>query len=327
MNNRTKIAIGIILSFLLIFYLFYKIDFNSVVQSIIKFNAWVLLILLTVYIAGMFLRTYRWQLLITQREDLNKWLVFKALAIGYMVNNLLPARIGELARMEYLKRKKNIARSFLLGTIYIERIIDLILVLLIFSFSLIFSQSGRTMFLQNKWIFLAIFILIMSSFFLMLSPGNLIKMLSFLPVKVRFYIEKFFHSFSESIYFVKDRNLFFRISLQSLFIWFLTLLTSYLILSGLNVSLPFYGYFFLVAVGVLGLIIPSTSGGIGVFHAIATAALVLMGVQPDKALAYAIIAHAFDFIPNIIIGLAVTIIEGISFKSLTSVKPTDSISG
>lgn len=326
MNYRTKIVIGIIFSVLLIFYLFYKIDFDSVVQSIIKFNAWVLLILLAVYITGMFLRTYRWQLLISQREDLSKRLIFKALAIGYMVNNILPAKIGELARMEYLKRKKNIGRSFLLGTIFIERLIDLILVLLIFSFSLLFSVSGRTMFLQNKWIFLVIFILIVLSFFLMLRPGNLIKVLSFLPVKIRLYLEKVIRSFTESVHFVQDRKLFFRISLQSLFIWFLTLFTSYLILSGLNVSLPFYGYFFLVAVGVLGLIIPSTSGGIGVFHAIATAALVLLGVQPDKALAYAIIAHAFDFIPNIIIGFAVTILEGMSFKSLTSVKPVDYIS-
>jgi uncharacterized membrane protein YbhN (UPF0104 family) len=100
-------------------------------------------------------------------------------------------------------------------------------------------------------------------------------------------------------------------------IWMLTLFTSFLILQGLNLYLPFYGYFFVVAVGVLGLVIPSTSGGIGVFHAMATAALVLLGVAPEKALAYAIIAHAFDFIPNVFIGLVIFVHEGLTFKNLS----------
>jgi uncharacterized protein (TIRG00374 family) len=322
-NKSIKIALGLIFSISLVFYLFYKIDFTSVIQTILKFNAWVLLILLAVYIVGMGLRTSRWQLLIGQHVHLSLLLVFKAMAIGYMINNLLPAKIGELVRMEYIKRKKGIGRGFLLGTIFIERLIDIILVLIIFVFSLVFSQTGRMVFLHNKRIFLIIVILIVLSIYIMLRLRIILHLLTFLPEKLRVYLEKIGRSFSDSIHFVTNSNLLIWVSLNSLFIWFLTLLSSYLILRGLNVFLPFYGYFFLVAVGVLGLVIPSTSGGIGVFHVIATGALVLLGIEPSKALAYAIIAHAFDFFPNVIIGLIVTTYEGLTLKKLSSIQTAE----
>jgi len=111
--------------------------------------------------------------------------------------------------------------------------------------------------------------------------------------------------------------------LHSLLIWALTLLSSFLILWGLDIYLQFFGYFFLVAAGVLGLIIPSTSGSIGVFHAVATGALVLLGVESEKALAYAIIAHAFDFFHNVIIGLVVMAYERLLFKTLSSAQASE----
>jgi glycosyltransferase 2 family protein len=323
MSKLLKIIIGLILSISLIIYLLLKIDLASVKQALLSFHTVTLLGLLLIFIVGMMFRTFRWQKLISYRENLSLWFIFKALAIGYMVNNLLPAKVGELARMEYIKRKKGIGRSFLLGTIFMERLIDMVLVLFIFTFSLLFSQPGRVVFLHNKWLFIIMTLLIALSVFFMLRPGNLIRLTSFLPEKLSNHVTKIIRSFSESIKFASNRSMLFWVSLYSLVIWAITLFSAFLILWGLNISLPFYGYFFLVAVGVLGFVIPSTSGGIGVFHAIATAALVLLGVAPDKALAYAIIAHAFDFFPNVIIGLIVTTYEGLTIKNLSSVKTTD----
>lgn len=319
-SRKVKIISGFLISIGLIIYLFKKIEVSSVQNALLTFNYLTILFLLVIFVVGMLFRTLRWQSLISYREVIYLWVIFKALAIGYMVNNLLPAKVGELARMEYLKRKKGTGRSFLLGTIFMERILDVLLVLLIFAFSLVFSQEGRNIFLHNKWIFLLILLLVALSIFVMLRPGNIIRLLKFLPEKIRLTIEKIVCSFTESILFVTNRTLFYRVILYSVLIWVLTLLTSFLILQGLHVFLPFYGYFFVVAVGVLGLIIPSTSGGIGVFHAIATAALVLLGVSPDKALAYAIIAHAFDFFPNVIIGLVVTTYEGVTIKNLYAIR-------
>jgi glycosyltransferase 2 family protein len=316
LKKRLKILLGLIISIGLIIYLLHKIDIRSVKQSLLSFNYLTIILFLFVFVAGMLSRSLRWQNLIRSKENLPLFFVFKALSIGYMINNLLPAKVGEFARMEYIKRKKGISRSFLLGTIFMERFIDVILVLFIFGISLAFSQAGRAVFIQNKWTFIALLLLVIIVVLFLSRPVNFFRLLAFFPKKAKLTIEKVLLSFTESIHFISNRNLLIRVSFYSMIIWMLTLFTSYLILRGLNVYLPFYGYFFVVAVGVLGLVIPSTSGGIGVFHAIATAALVLLGVTPEKALAYAIIAHAFDFIPNVFIGLAIFVYEGLTFKNL-----------
>jgi hypothetical protein len=314
LNKNFKIVIGLVISVILIVYLFYKIDFNSVKQTILKFKAVVLLVLLFVYIVAMFLRTYRWQLLISQQVNLSRLMVFKALAIGYMINNLLPAKVGELARMEYIQRKRSAGRSFLLGTIFIERIIDLLIVIFLFAFSLIFSQTGWIVFLNNQWMFYLLMGAIGLSIYLMLKPKVISWFIFNLPLKIKSRLEKIISSFTGALKFIKDRKVLLSVSYLSVIIWGLTLLTAYLILWGLSITLPVYGYFFLIAVGVFGLVIPSTSGGIGVYHAIATGALISLGIPPEKALSYAIISHAFDFLPNVILGLGVTINESFSYE-------------
>ena len=317
MKTGLKIILGLIISIGLIVYLLIRIDIHSVKQSLISFNYLTMILLLIVFVAGMLSRSFRWQNLINSKEHLPLFFLFKALSIGYMINNILPAKVGELARMEYIKRKKGISRSFLLGTIFMERFIDLFLVLIIFGISLAFSQAGKTVFISNKWTFFIILLLVGIVVLFLSRPDHFFRLLAFFPNKTKSHIEKVLLSFTESVHFISNRNLLIRVSFYSMIIWMLTLFSSYLILRGLNVNLAFYGYFFVVAVGVLGLVIPSTSGGIGVFHAIATAALVLLGVTPEKALAYAIIAHAFDFIPNVIIGLAIFIYEGLTFKNFS----------
>ena len=309
--------LGLIISIGLIVYLLIKIDIHSVKQSLLSFNYLTIILLLIVFLVGMLSRSFRWQNLIRSKEHLPLFFVFKALSIGYMINNILPAKVGELARMEYIKRKKGISRSFLLGTIFMERLIDLILVLFIFAISLAFSQAGRAVFISNKWTFIIFLLMVIIAVYFLSRPVNFFRLLAFFPNKAKSYIEKVLLSFTESIHFISKRNLFIWVSFYSMIIWMLTLFSSFLILRGLNVYLPFYGYFFVVAVGVLGLVIPSTSGGIGVFHAMATAALVLLGVTPEKALTYAIIAHAFDFIPNVFIGLAIFVYEGLTIKNLS----------
>ncbi len=317
MSSRIKPLIGILISILLVYYLLNKIEFSTVVETLKTFNLYFIAVLSIVFVFGMIIRALRWQCLIKYKKEISLNIIFRANSIGYMMNNLLPAKAGELVRMEYLKRKTATGRSFLLGTIFIERLLDVLLVVLIFAISLVFSQTGRDVFMDNKEMFFLVLIVFAISIFFMLRPGNIISLVSIMPLKIRNKLEEIIKSFSDSIKFINNPVFFFKVVSYSIMIWGLTLLTSYIILLGLDVSLPFYGYFFLVAVGVFGLVIPSTSGNIGVYHAIATAALALLGVAPEKALAYAIIAHAMDFFPNIALGLLVSLYEGFSMKSLS----------
>jgi hypothetical protein len=253
----------------------------------------------------MIVRSSRWKLLLKQDTSLSSGFVLKALVIGYMINNILPAKVGELARMEYIKRKKGIGRVFLLGTIFLERFIDVLIVIVLFCISMLFVENNEIILFQNRWIILLISLFLIAAVISIFQSDRIKKIVLKLPAPVRGKIISLLDSFEKATGFVRNKNLLFSVTGLSLITWGLTLLNCFVISRGLNIDLPLHGYLFVIAAGVLGVVIPSTSGGLGVFHAITTGALILFDITPAKALAYSIIAHAFDFFPPIVLGLII----------------------
>lgn len=83
----------------------------------------------TLYWSGLYLRVLRWQTLLCQLGAVARRAVAETLIVGYAVNNLLPARLGELFRADYAKRRFGLSRTAVLGSIVIERLADLAAIL------------------------------------------------------------------------------------------------------------------------------------------------------------------------------------------------------
>jgi glycosyltransferase 2 family protein len=315
LRSSYKNLLGVAISIGFVVFLLYKIDFRSVISVLKSFDVIILYSLFGIYIISFAIRTVRWKFLIKIRENLPVGIVFKSLAIGYMINNLLPAKVGELARMEYLKRKCGLGRSFLLGTIFTERLLDVLMVLTMLIVSVLLSETVRLIIQDKTWFFLFILLLLVVFVFFMYSGKGIEWFVKIAPTRLKSRFEQIILSFNSGIHFLKDRKLFGVVGVLTLLIWGLTLLANFLILYGLGITLSFYAYLFVVAAGVFGFVIPSTSGGIGVYHAIATSALLLFGVEPPVAMSFAIIAHAFDFFPAIHIGGVVVLYDNVKSKT------------
>jgi uncharacterized protein (TIRG00374 family) len=76
------------------------------------------------YWVGLGVRVVRWHLILNRLGPLAVSKVARALVVGYAVNNILPARLGELFRAEYLRRKYHFSGSAALGSILVERFFD-----------------------------------------------------------------------------------------------------------------------------------------------------------------------------------------------------------
>lgn len=302
-----KSVIGTGISILCIVLIIYNFDFSNVSSIISVFPILYIIVLLTIYIAAISLRTLRWKLLINKDWAAGFLEVMSAVGIGYLANMLLPAKIGEFLRVLYLGKKKNISKSYLMGTVIIERFIDILIVLMMISFSILFSETIQNIAKKNVVIFFIGIIGIFSfSYFIikMKMPNRLIYIL---PEKISLRIKKMYESFVSSFRIVDNSKTMVGTVMLSLGIWLSASFNCYIILNGLNVSIPYYAYFFVVSSGVLGMSIPSTSGGVGVYHAISTSALLLFGIDKNVALSYALISHAVDFIPNVLLGSFVLI--------------------
>lgn len=297
-----KIGLGLFISVFAIIFILKSVDLGQVWANLKKLSLAIIPVLILVYLSGMLIRAWRWKKIIEQRSPISYWLVFKALVFGYMINQLLPAKVGELARVEYLRDNAGQGRSFLLGTVVVERLFDLLVIFLFLGASVLFSSSLMSR-LRSNILSVALFVIIaVMATVVLLNLERLKKLTQYLPGRIRIFVDKTIDRLAQSFKIFKDGKATIGTFINTLLIWGITCLMFYVIAQDLGIRIPAYAYLFLVSAGTFGMVIPSTSANIGVYHAIAMGALMLFMIPKEQALSFAIIAHAFDFFPAIILG-------------------------
>ena len=92
-------------------------------------------------ITALILRAFRWKFLLRPIQSENVNGLFSVLMIGYFSNNILPARMGELVRVQFLRMNYNISRMQALATILVEKVFDGLMLFGLFGFSLSFYHA------------------------------------------------------------------------------------------------------------------------------------------------------------------------------------------
>ena len=262
--NKKIFFLGIILGIILLWLAIANTDTGEVFSVLKQIHPWTLISGFCFLGTGLFLKTHRWRILLNSTVLPSR--IFAALTIGYLVNNILPARAGELARIYLIGRKEGVGISKTLGTVIIEKILD-ISILILMLIALLF--------------FVPIFPTTIKPFFV----GFV------LPEKWQIRWKLFLSSFR----LLKDKKKIIALFLLTIIIWLTEGLWNYSLLLSLNINVPFLAAFFLVAVVNLGLFLPSPPGYIGVFHFLATFTLLPFGVDKSQALSYALLQHTLEY--------------------------------
>ncbi|MFQ5454504.1 MAG: lysylphosphatidylglycerol synthase transmembrane domain-containing protein [Candidatus Zixiibacteriota bacterium] len=149
MTDKVKklsfIIIGLVVSSLLIWMLFRNINLGKLVEALSEANYLWLIPNIILIVLTMYQRAYRWHFMIAPIKHVKFSNLIAATCIGFMANNVLPARLGEFVRAYSLSTQdKGITKSASLATIFVERMVfDLVALLLIFGGVLTFSESLR----------------------------------------------------------------------------------------------------------------------------------------------------------------------------------------
>lgn len=311
LNFFIFLTIGVILLFLA----FRGVDFNTLVDDLKSANYyWVALSLLFAFI-GYVSRAYRWKLLI---EPLNYnppvKNVFYALMLGYLANFAFP-RIGEISRCGSLTKSDKIPMDSLIGTVLIERAIDMVVLLLLLiviffakieSFGL-FIKENVLIPISKKFIntvdFSIIYWLI-----IILVLGAAIGLFYFfrkkfkrvmIVIKIRKIIRGVI-SGVKTVTKMRSRSAFL---MHTFIIWLMYFLMTYVVVFSIPATQslqPIDGLFLLV-IGGLGMAAP-VQGGIGAFHWIVSMALSLYGISKADGLVFATIQHESQAILAILLG-------------------------
>jgi uncharacterized protein (TIRG00374 family) len=133
MSSGTLIraAIGIGVSILAFALVFGSVDSQQTLDVLRGANPGWILVLAFFFSLDVATRSYRWRRLLLPIKDVPLPRTMAYLLIGYLANNVLPARLGELVRCHYLGDREGVSRTTALGTVVVERVIDIAVVVAI----------------------------------------------------------------------------------------------------------------------------------------------------------------------------------------------------
>ncbi len=311
------------------YFLFRKVKFSDLASDFANFNYLWLIPALLVYLSGYLIRGYRWVVLLTPVKKCSFQSLFPTLLIGFMANNVLPARAGEFVRAHLNGKKEGISRSASLGTIILERLFDGMAMLLILGASISLHHPASTAFSQNiegtatkaSYIFGAAFLLFFS---MLVFKKQTVKVINYLvshaPPKHQKPLEKIAHTFLDGLKILQSAKESFLVMATSLAAWTCEFSAFYLIAVGFQLApdpLHFNSAALLMAITNLGLMVPSTPGGLGIFEGIGVTLLSVYNVPNHTALAYIVTVHLLVFLPITLLGYYYLHNEGLTLKTIS----------
>jgi uncharacterized protein (TIRG00374 family) len=283
------------------------INLNEVWDALRSCDYWWLIPALAAFGLGDVARALRWRSLFAPGRRPRPGPTLNATMIGYFYNNIMPARAGEVARVIVLTQRTPVPPVETVGTVVVERLYDLVVILLIF-------------FVAQPWlphvswfsaaaiaaIVLAVAIATVATILVIYGERPirfLLRPLRRIHLFSGERLEKTVTEFVHGLSGLRNREVAVEAFLWTIAAWMLTALCSYLVSIAFDLHLPFAsGVLVAVAVG-LSMILPSPPAALGVFEGAAILALKAYGLPKSTVLPYALILHAVNFVPFVIVGL------------------------
>jgi hypothetical protein len=269
-------------------------------------NYWWLIVALIAFGLGNVARGLRWRSLFARGRRPPVGVVTNAMMVGYLYNNIMPARAGEAARVVVLTQRSSAAPVEIVGTVVLERLYDVLGILVIFF-------AAEPWLPHVSWfgaaaiaaIVLAVAIAAAAMVLavygdrpvrLLLSPLRRFSLFS--GERLERSIDELTHGLSG----LRHPGLALEAFVWTIAAWLLTALSSYFVTVAFHLHLPLAcGVLVAVAVG-LGMILPSPPAAVGVFEGAALIALGAYGIPHSSALPYAVVLHLVNFVPFVLVG-------------------------
>jgi glycosyltransferase 2 family protein len=258
---------------------------------------------------AILVRILRWQILFPPAHRPSLAAVTSALLIGHFFNNVLPARAGEAFRVVVLNQRVGTSRFEALGTVVAERILDVLALLLIF-FALA-PELPRTDWLPRAlWAGALLFAVLAVSLATFALRGErparlLLRPLALLPGvstdRTRLAASNLLYGFG----FLRRPHAALGASALTILSWLLIAVAFWLCMVAFHLGVGFEAGLLVVVAVNLAIIIPSGPAAVGVFEAATLLALSAFGIDRSLGLSYAVVLHALNVLPFIVVGYVV----------------------
>jgi glycosyltransferase 2 family protein len=324
---RTVLVIGLAVGLLAVF--LREADFGRVWSAVASARADFLGLSLAATAATFVIRAERWQYLLGPLGPTRFRTVFRTTVIGFAASAVLPARAGEVIRPYLLARQEGLKATAAFATILVERILDLVAVLLLLLAFLVWFDPGveaRDSVLLSAIRFgglvmapVAVGALALM-FFMAGHPERLhawlLRAEAILPGRLAAAIARLAQTFAEGFAVVRRPERLVAAMAWSIVLWISIAATIWAVAIAFGIAMPFTGGWLMLAPLVVGVAVP-TPGGVGGFHeAFRLGATAFFGADNDIAVGAAIVLHAISVVPVTLAGLLFIVQDGLRLGTI-----------
>jgi len=320
---------GLLVSLLFIFLAFRGIDFGALRSALVRSDYWMVVPALAVLAVAVALRAVRWRILFSPEHRPPLPIVAEAMMIGYLFNNILPARAGEAARVIALRQRAGTPKFEGLGTVVAERALDvLVLLALLFALAPVAPHAdwlpgalllGAVMFSAIAVVFVAFSLYGERPARFMLRP------LGVLPAMSRERRELAAMNLVRGFAVFRQHSITIPALALTVASWLLIAVAFWLCMTGFDLGVGLTAAIFVVVAVNLALILPSGPAGIGVFEAATLVALLPYDIDRATALSYALVLHALNFLPFIVFGYLALHVHTLAVRQGRGYRPTEGL--
>jgi uncharacterized protein (TIRG00374 family) len=303
---RGKVWLGVAVSAVLLWVATRGVHLDDVLQQLRQVRpAWLVPVLISIFLR-FWLTAVRWQLLLRPVKRVGVHRLFAITMIGFMANNVLPARLGEFVRAYALGRSEALPPSLPFATIVIERIFDGFTLLLFLVGGLSFLRPSRTL-LWAAGLTCALYLGVLGAL-VILRTGRGLRLLTgaldLLPGRLAGRGRHLLDSFRAGLDVLGDVRALLLTALLSIVIWVVNAAGVEAAFRAFTLDLPPYAAFLLLGTIAVALVLPSAPGYVGPFQAGTVEGLAMVGVARETALSLSIVYHLANYIPITLVGLA-----------------------
>ncbi len=319
---KKRTLIGILVSTVLLYLAFRKVDVHLLAESLAQAEYIWLVPAFFLMLISMVFRALRWKCLIRPIAEVKFVHLFSASAIGLMANNLLPARLGEIARAWVIGEKAGISKTASFATIVVERIFDGFTVIFFLVVVLLFGGLDFPAPMRKvAYAVVAFYILALVSLAMLRfkreKAFSLVKALTArLPAGTAVKMTKLLESFVEGLTVLKRPRDIAAAGLLSFLVWIPNILVMHIVIRSFGLDIQVLASITVFIIVTFGIMIPSAPGFVGTIQYCFVIGLSLFGVAKSEALSISIVYHAGVFIPMTTAGLFCLAREGMSFSGL-----------
>ena len=280
-----------------------------------------------VYMVGLVIRAWRWHYLLRPVARVSTRELFPLVTIGYMGNNIFPARAGEALRAVLLKRKHGVPISASAATILVERVYDGVVMLAFIFVNLpeltrLTANSGfvgdiRTLALGGTGLFMgALIAFLLAAAFPRQTETWAERVLARLPTRWEERMLPLVHRFLQGLAALGSPWEAWMVFATSVVIWLLETAKYWFVMHAFDFQVSFFALMLMNGVVNLATTLPSAPGYVGTFDAPGIAVLMAYGVPKPVAAGYTLTLHAALWLPVTLLGWYYLLKEGLSWREI-----------